>query len=341
MDEHGTRGAERNLVPTSPTGRVPQWVLDESLGLDVQPMALDVQPMPWTSSRWRAAPPPPSRRRGRNAVRALVVLALVLFLVVGAAVLAGPGPWPWGSATPGRLESGEPEASAAPVPTDRPVAGNEAADSPLGTPPPPPPEGGAHTFVTFQEDGVTPVAYDPCRPVHYVLRPDAAPPGGEQLVHEAFARLSEVTGLQFVHDGATDEPATRDRELFQPARYGNRWAPVLVAWETEEQNPALAGEIVGEAGSVAVSLGDGPRVYLTGTVSLDAGTLPELLTRRDGPPWCARSCCTNWVTSRASGTSRTPASCSIPKAQEELTDYAIGDLTGLSRLGSGPCVADL
>ena len=88
-----------------------------------------------------------------------------------------------------------------------------------------------------------------------------------------------MTGLQFVHDGATDEPATRDRELFQPARYGNRWAPVLVAWETEEQNPALAGEIVGEAGSVAVSLGDGPRVYLTGTVSLDAGTLPELLTR--------------------------------------------------------------
>jgi hypothetical protein len=30
-----------------------------------------------------------------------------------------------------------------------------------------------------------------------------------------------------------------------------------------------------------------------------------------------------------------------PKAQEEITDYAAGDLTGLSRLGSGPCVADL
>jgi hypothetical protein len=336
VDEHGTRGAERNLVPTSPTGRVPQWVLDESPGLDVQPMALDVQPM-----AWRAAPPPPPRRRGRNAVRALVVLALVLFLVVGIAVLGGPGPWPWGSATPGRLETGEPEASTAPVPTDRPVAGNEAADSPLGTPPPPPPEGGVHTFVTFQEDGVTPVAYDPCRPVHYVLRPDAAPPGGEQLVHEAFARLSEVTGLQFVHDGATDEPATRDRELFQPARYGNRWAPVLVAWETEEQNPALAGEIVGEAGSVAVSLGDGPRVYLTGTVSLDAGTLPELLTRRDGPA-LVRSIVLHELGHLAGlGHVEDAGQLLYPKAQEELTDYAAGDLTGLSRLGSGPCVADL
>ena len=59
----------------------------------------------------------------------------------------------------------------------------EVADLPLGTPPPPPAEGGVHTFATFQSDGVTPVAYDPCRPVHYVVRPDAAPPGGEALVH--------------------------------------------------------------------------------------------------------------------------------------------------------------
>jgi len=337
VDEHATGGLEPPALPGLPTGRVPQWVLDEALGVPVHPL-------PWPAP----PPPPPSspRRRGRGALRALVVVALVVFLAVGCAVLVGPGPWPWVPQAPPAqtqedLPGGEPEASAVPVPTDRPAPGNEVARSPLGTPPPPPPEGGAHTFVAFQEDGVTPVAYDPCRPVHYVLRPDAAPPGGEQLVHEAFARLSEVTGLRFVHDGGTDEPATRDRELFQPARYGNRWAPVLVAWETEEQNPALAGEIVGEAGSVAVSLGDGPRVYLTGTVSLDAGTLPELLTRRDGPA-LVRSIVLHELGHLAGlGHVDDAGQLLYPKAREEVADYADGDRTGLSRLGSGPCEADL
>jgi hypothetical protein len=195
--------------------------------------------------------------------------------------------------------------------------------------------------VTFQADGVTPVAYDPCRPVHYVLRPDAAPPGGDALVHEAFARLSQVAGLQFVHDGPTDEPGTRDRELFQPDRYGDRWAPVLVAWETEEQNPALAGDIVGEAGSVAVSLGDGPRVFLSGTVSLDAGQLPELLARPDGAA-TVRSIVLHELGHLVGlGHVEDTAQLMYPKSQEEVTDYAAGDLTGLSRLGSGPCVPDL
>jgi hypothetical protein len=227
------------------------------------------------------------------------------------------------------------------MPTDRPPPGNESARRPLGTPPPPPAEGGPHTFVTFQDDGVTPVAYDPCRPVHYVLRPDATPPGGEALVQEAFARLSEVTGLRFVHDGASDEPTTRDRELYQPDRYGNRWAPVLVAWETEEQNPALAGDIVGEAGSVAVSLGGGPKVFLTGSVSLDAGQLPELLTRSDGEE-VVRSIVLHELGHLVGlGHVDDPSQLLYPKAQEEVTDFAAGDLTGLSRLGSGPCVPEL
>jgi hypothetical protein len=195
--------------------------------------------------------------------------------------------------------------------------------------------------VTFQDDGITPVAYDPCRPVHYVLRPDSTPSGGDALVREAFERLSEVTGLQFVHDGASDEPSTRDRELYQPDRYGNRWAPVLVAWETEEQNPALAGDIVGEAGSVAVSLGDGPRVFLTGTVSLDAGQLSELLTRSDGED-VVRSIVLHELGHLVGlGHVEDPNQLLYPKAQEEVTDYAAGDLTGLSRLGSGPCVPEL
>jgi hypothetical protein len=30
-----------------------------------------------------------------------------------------------------------------------------------------------------------------------------------------------------------------------------------------------------------------------------------------------------------------------PEARREVTDFAAGDLTGLARLGSGPCVPEL
>ena len=230
--------------------------------------------------------PPPRRRGLRAGIRALLVLALVLLLSGGAAVLVGPGPWSWTAATYDVPLDDVPAASPSPEspapPTDRPTAGVEAAPYPLGFPLWPPREGGPHEYLSLQGDGVTPVAYDPCRPIHYVIRPDGAPDGGDEVVRSAIARLSEVTGLQFVDDGTADEATTLDRPIFQPDRYGDRWAPVLIAWETEEQNPELAGVTVGQAGSVAVSLGDGPRVFVTGTVSLDAGQFPGMLALRDG-----------------------------------------------------------
>ena len=70
-------------LPRSPSGRVPQWVVDEAAGFPARPIP------------WRAPPPPPPRRRrGRGAAgRVLAVLVVLLVLAVGAVALAGPGPW--------------------------------------------------------------------------------------------------------------------------------------------------------------------------------------------------------------------------------------------------------
>jgi hypothetical protein len=297
----------------------------------------------------REPPEPPEqpepRRRGRGVLRGLVLVVLVLFLSVGAAVLAGPGPWPWRATAPPAVSTAPPQDDVpAPPPVtavpDRPIAGIGVTTVPRGRPLPPPPGGGPHAFVSFQQDGVTPVGYDPCRLLHYVVRPDGAPPGGEEMVHEVVARISALTGLQIVHDGPTDEAPSREREIYQPDRYGERWAPVLVAWETEEQNPALAGDIVGEGGSVAVSLGDGPRIYLTGTVSLDAPRLAELLA--DGEEAAVRSIMLHEF-GHLVGLAHVDdaAQLMFPEARREVADFAAGDLTGLARLGNGPCVPEL
>jgi hypothetical protein len=338
VTEGGANGSRGGPFPRSPSGRVPQWIRDEAAGHPVQPL-------PWPA----AAPRPPVRRRrarGLHAgVRALVVLGLVLLLSIGAAVLVGPGPWPWSEATLGAALEAVPAVPSAPAtpttPPDRPTSGEEEARFPRGRPLEPPPEGGPHGFVAFQSDGVTPVAYDPCRPVHYVIRPDASPAGGDEVVRAAIERLSEVTGLQFVDDGASDEATTLDRPIFQPDRYGDRWAPVLIAWETEQQNPALAGDTVGQAGSVAVSLGEGPRVFVTGTVSLDAGRMPEILAVRDGVA-TARAIVLHEL-GHLAGLAHVEDARQLmyPEARREVPDFASGDLTGLALLGRGQCVPEL
>jgi Matrixin len=333
VDQHSAGDGDPGIgPPSSPTGRVPQWVLDEAAGLRVEPV-------PW---RTPVPPPPPRRLRGRTLLRALLVVPLVVLLSLGASVLVGPSTWPW-TRVAADLPSAAPEITP-PTPTsppDRPTPGREAARTPLGRPLPAPPDGGAHQFIAFQPDGVTPVAYDPCRPVHYVVRPDNAPAGGEEAVHEAFARMAEVTGLRFVHDGVSDEPTTIDRPIFQPDSYGDRWAPVLVAWETEEQNPALAGDTVGQAGSVAVALGEGTQVFVTGTVSLDAGRMPEILSFRDGAE-TARAIVLHELGHLVGlGHVDDPAQLMYPEARREVPDLSSGDLTGLAVLGSGACVPEL
>ena len=325
MDQDGRPGGDEPALRSAPSGRVPQWVLDEAAGFPARP------------DPWRA-PDPPAPRRGPGAgARAVAVLFLLLALAVGAVALAGPGPWlePTLDAAPAVV----PEA---PVPPrDRPTGGREEAATPRGIPLEPPAQGGPHGFVAFQADGVTPVAYDPCRPIHYVLRPEGAPAGGEEVVRAAIARMSEVTGLEFIGDGTTDETSTRDRPIYQPDRYGDRWAPVLIAWETEAQNPDLAGDTVGEAGSVAVSLGPGPRVFVTGTVSLDAGRLPEILALRDGDE-TARAIVLHELGHLVGLTHvDDPDQLMYPETRGDLAGFAAGDLTGLAALGRGACVPDL
>ncbi len=318
----GPERGDDGRLPASSSGRVPQWVRDEAAGRPVH------------HESWRTGSPPAGvgtpapGRRGRARLPRWLTAVVVLVALVGVALLVDRPGLPGSRSLP-------------PVAGDTgfPSPGGDAAGEPLGAPIEAPPAGGTHAFVATQPESGRPVAYDPCRPIRYVVRSDNAPPGGAELLREAFDRVGSITGLQFVDEGLTDEQPAGERASFQPDRYGDRWAPVLVTWQTEQENPDLV-TAAGTAGSAWVSRPGGPRVYVTGSVTLDAAEFAQLLATQGGQA-VARAIVLHEV-GHLVGLAHIgdPSQLMYPETGTAL-DFASGDLTGLVQLGRGECVPEL
>jgi hypothetical protein len=130
----------------------------------------------------------------------------------------------------------------------------------------------SHEFSFMATLGGHPIRWNPCEPIHYVVNLGAAPAGSLQDVQEAALRLSSATGITFVYDGLTDEVAGRYRDVYQPDRYGQRWAPVLIGWvdpRTSSFNFDPGGR---EAAGVAGPLFPKPglaTIYVSGVVAIN------------------------------------------------------------------------
>ena len=310
-------------VPRSRSGRVPQWVIDEAQGR-----------APQHAVPWRAYPSvqaEQSRRHGRLRWSTGVTLALVVLAFVGATA--------WLQAN-GTLKPGVSSALTS-RPANWPKPGHEESERPLGVPAPLVAASDAYRFVAHQADGTTPVAYDPCRPIHYVIRQQGQPAGGEQIVTAAVLRVSQATGLRFVYDGATSEAPLRQRPSFQPKRYGDRWAPVLITWVTPNENPDFAADVTGLGGSAAMSRDGRPSAYVTGAVELDAAQMTSILRRANGNE-VVRAIVLHEL-GHLVGLDHVNAASQLmyPQSQPGVTDFGAGDLTGLAALGRGACLPDL
>jgi hypothetical protein len=223
--------------------------------------------------------------------------------------------------------------------TGAPPPGLEEAATPLGTPEPPPERSNSFKFLAVNTDG-SPVGYSPCRPLHYVVNGRLAPEGAAGLVPLAVQAISRATGIQFVNDGATDEQPSDRRAPYQPEKYGDRWAPLLISWTTPDAAPKLGGKVIGTGGSTHYSYGSGPKTYVTGSLELDAPQMAVELGRPDGTSYATAVILHELGHVLGLEHVDDPVQLMYPEigAPDGL---AAGDLTGLYQLGKAPCRKDL
>lgn len=322
-------------VPRSPSGRIPQWAIDEARGRVQTPDPWRGAPATQSAERHgsgrkgfgRKRPARPVRGRARKGKSGSAIV-LGMALVVGLYF------------TPSLFNRYVMPAVLPHFPDSKvPPPGFEAAPSPLGLPPA---SSGSTAFVLQKSPDPAQafVAYDPCRPLHYVVRPDNAPPGTDRLVEEAVAAVSAASGLQFMYDGVTDEGPSEARATYQPERYGKKWAPILITWSTPEEAPELAGKVAGTGGSASVQISGEPYVSVTGQVTLDAPALADTLAYPDGPP-LVRAIIMHEL-AHVLGLDHVDDPTQL--MHEENTgqfDFGDGDRAGLALLGTGACVPRL
>lgn len=184
------------------------------------------------------------------------------------------------------------------------------------------------------------MTFDPCRPVHYVVRAAHTPPGGQALITRAVAAVSAATGLRFVFDGATTEPLIDTREPYQVARYGDRWAPVLIAWASAAEVPDFGVDIAGETGTQSVHRANGQLAYVTGQVYLDATKATRM--RKQGDSKVIQGIVVHELGHLVGlGHVNDPSQVMFPRASRTVVGYQAGDLAGLAALGRGTCMPDI
>ncbi|WP_426571711.1 matrixin family metalloprotease [Aquihabitans sp. McL0605] len=262
-----------------------------------------------------------ARRVRRRQRRGWIVLGLVLVPLIGLAV--------WRMSVHSTGSGGD-------LSSGHPAPDLSAARSPLGKPPPSPRDPGPFAFIHSHADG-SPVTWDPCRPIRYVVNPAGAPASGDEVIRGAIRRTSEATGLEFEAAGETDEAASVNRPPFQPGRYGDRWAPVLIAWSDEEATPELGGAVAGL--TVPLAATDPQRdelAYVSGVIILDT----DVFAGAGSVSGDRARAIVQHEAGHLVGLDHVDDAHQLmyPSARERSAlDWGSGDLAGLHQLGSGTC----
>lgn len=194
----------------------------------------------------------------------------------------------------------------------------------------------SYTFAQTQTDSDEPVTWDPCRPIHYVTSFTGGPKGIDAATRAAVRDISAAAGLKFIDDGPTTEILAETREAYQPDRYGQHWAPVIISWSNTTVQPQLRGDVVGLGGGTAVTAPGGRMFLVSGTIWLDGPDLTQELKTVGGDAE-VKAVITHEL-GHVVGLGHTDDSTQLMYADSlSARKLGVGDKTGLAQVGDGPC----
>lgn len=200
-------------------------------------------------------------------------------------------------------------------------------------------DGGVYAVWDREPDG-TPVRWDPCGTIRWVLEAEGAPPEARRLVSRAMAIVSEAAGVPFEYVGTTDEVPSSERSLVADGPAGPDWAPVLVSWSTpDEVDLPMSDATLGLAVPVAVRDGDDQRVFVTGQLVLNAERTGSLLDGFQDRHATWGGVLVHEV-AHLLGLAHVDAPTELlhPSPGFGPVELGPGDRAGLQELGSGPCL---